>query len=45
VDLPDAEIAARLRSWSPPPPRYTHGVFAKYVTLVSSAAEGAVTRP
>jgi len=45
VDLPDAEIAARLSAWSAPPPRYAHGVFAKYTALVSSAAEGAVTRP
>ena len=28
-----------------PPPRYTHGVLAKYAALVSSASEGAVTRP
>ena len=38
-----AEIAARLREWKPPAPKYTTGVFAKYVKLVSSAAEGAVT--
>jgi len=35
---------ARLRRWSPPPPRYKTGVMAKYAKLVSSAAEGAVTR-
>jgi dihydroxy-acid dehydratase len=45
VELSDDEIAARLREWSPPPPRYTDGVFAKYAALVSSASEGAVTRP
>jgi dihydroxy-acid dehydratase len=45
VELADDEIAARLRDWTPPPPRYTEGVFAKYVALVSSASEGAVTRP
>jgi dihydroxy-acid dehydratase len=45
VDLTDAEIATRLRDWKQPKPRYTDGVFAKYAALVSSAAEGAVTRP
>jgi dihydroxy-acid dehydratase len=45
VELSDDEIAARLRDWTPPPPRYSSGVFAKYAALVSSASEGAVTRP
>jgi dihydroxy-acid dehydratase len=45
VELSEDEIAARLRDWSPPPPRYTTGVLAKYASLVSSASEGAVTRP
>ena len=40
-----AEIDARLRSWTAPEPRYTTGVFAKYAAQVSSAAEGAITRP
>jgi dihydroxy-acid dehydratase len=44
VELSDDELATRLRDWSPPPPRYTEGVFAKYAALVSSASEGAVTR-
>ena len=44
VELSDDEIDARLRDWSPPAPRYTAGVFAKYAALVSSASEGAVTR-
>jgi dihydroxy-acid dehydratase len=44
ADLSIAELAARLRDWAPPPPRYTTGVFAKYAALVSSASEGAVTR-
>jgi len=37
------EIAARLRTWRAPAPHYTTGVFAKYVKLVSSASQGAVT--
>jgi dihydroxy-acid dehydratase len=45
VELSDDEIAARLRDWNAPPARYAHGVFAKYAALVSSASEGAVTRP
>ena len=45
VELSDDEVAARLRDWSPPPPRYTSGVLAKYASLVSSASEGAITRP
>jgi dihydroxy-acid dehydratase len=45
VELSDDELAARLADWVPPEPRYTDGVFAKYAALVSSASEGAVTRP
>jgi dihydroxy-acid dehydratase len=45
VELPDDEIARRLATLEPRPPRYTSGVLAKYASLVSSAAEGAITRP
>jgi dihydroxy-acid dehydratase len=45
VELAEDELAARLAGWSAPEPRYTDGVFAKYAALVSSASEGAVTRP
>ena len=34
----------RMAGWTPPPPRYTEGVFARYAALVSSASEGAVLR-
>jgi dihydroxy-acid dehydratase len=44
TEVPAAEIAARLRAWKAPAPRYTSGVFAKYAALVSSAADGAITR-
>jgi len=37
-----AEFAARQTNFTPPPPRYTTGVLAKYVKLVGSAAIGAV---
>jgi dihydroxy-acid dehydratase len=45
VELPGTEIAVRLSRWQEPAPRYTSGVFAKYAALVSSASEGAITRP
>jgi dihydroxy-acid dehydratase len=45
VELTDEELAGRLAEWTAPPPAYTKGVFAKYVALVSSASEGAVTNP
>ncbi|MGH7409536.1 MAG: dihydroxy-acid dehydratase, partial [Candidatus Methylomirabilis sp.] len=43
VELTAAEIKRRLATWKPPAPRYKSGVMAKYVRLVSSASEGAVT--
>jgi dihydroxy-acid dehydratase len=45
VELSDEVIQARMKEWREPAPKYTTGVFAKYASLVSSAAEGAVTRP
>jgi dihydroxy-acid dehydratase len=44
VNLSAEEIEKRLADWSPPPRRYTTGVFAKYAATVASASEGAVTR-
>jgi dihydroxy-acid dehydratase len=43
VELSARELDKRLRLWKPPKPRYTSGAMAKYVRLVSSASEGAVT--
>lgn len=43
VDLTDEEIARRLSKWQAPKPTYTQGVLAKYVKLVQSASEGAIT--
>jgi len=45
VDLSDEEIQNRLEDWRDPQPRYETGVFAKYASLVTSASEGAITRP
>lgn len=45
VEISAEAIEQRLANWKEPKPRYTAGVFAKYAALVSSAAEGAITRP
>ena len=45
VELKDGEITQRLSQWVEPTPRYSSGVFAKYMTLVSSASQGAITQP
>ena len=42
VELSDAELGRRRKTWRPPPPRYTRGAFAKYAKLVSSSSRGAV---
>ncbi|MBI4476677.1 MAG: dihydroxy-acid dehydratase [Acidobacteria bacterium] len=43
VELSDADIHERMKTWAPPPPRFATGVMAKYARLVSSASRGAVT--
>jgi dihydroxy-acid dehydratase len=43
VLVSDELLDKRLAGWSPPPPRYSVGVFAKYAAAVASASEGAVT--
>ncbi len=45
VEVSDAALRQRLAQWKPPQPRYPTGVFAKYAALVSTASEGAITRP
>ncbi len=45
VEISDAALKQRLSAWKAPKPRYPSGVFGKYAALVSSAAEGAITRP
>ncbi len=42
VDLAEDELALRLAALTPPPPRYTRGVFARYASAVTSASDGAV---
>jgi dihydroxy-acid dehydratase len=43
VEVSEAELAERMKTWMAPPPRYATGVMAKYAKLVSSASVGAVT--
>jgi dihydroxy-acid dehydratase len=43
VEISDAELADRMKSWKEPPLRYTSGIFRKYSNTVTSAARGAVT--
>ncbi|HEX5828182.1 MAG TPA: dihydroxy-acid dehydratase [Candidatus Limnocylindrales bacterium] len=43
LEVDEATLAERRARWTPPAPRYTTGVLAKYAALVSSASEGAIT--
>ncbi len=45
AEISDEEMKTRLAAVNPLPPRYPSGVFAKYAALVSSASQGAITRP
>ncbi len=45
VEISDDELKQRMSTWKPQQPRYPTGVFAKYAALVSSASQGAITRP
>ncbi len=42
LDVPADELARRAEGFTPPEPRYTRGVLAKYRKLVGSASKGAV---
>lgn len=43
LEVPEEEIAKRLKNWSPPPYKVTKGTLRKFIKNVSSAAEGCVT--
>jgi dihydroxy-acid dehydratase len=43
IEISADELAGRMKSWRAPEPNYKTGVFAKYIKLVGSASEGAVT--
>jgi dihydroxy-acid dehydratase len=45
VEVSDDVLRQRMAQWKAPQPRYPTGVFAKYGALVSSASQGAITRP
>jgi dihydroxy-acid dehydratase len=45
LEVPQSTLKERLAKWKTPAPRYSTGVFAKYVALVGSASEGALTTP
>ena len=43
VNVSDEVLLARREKWTPPAPRYTKGVLAKYAKMVTTASLGAVT--
>jgi len=43
LNVSTKELAARRKKWRAPKPRYTSGLLAKYMKLVSTASRGAVT--
>ena len=43
LNVPAKELAARRKKWKQPKPRYTKGLMAKYMKLVSTASKGAIT--
>jgi len=45
LEVSSDKIERRLKNWKAPEPLYKTGVFGKYAFLVSSASEGAITRP
>ena len=43
LNVPAKELARRKKLWKAPKPRYTTGLLAKYIKLVSTASRGAIT--
>ena len=43
LNVPAKELSARRKKWKAPKPRYTRGLLAKYMKLVSTASKGAIT--
>jgi dihydroxy-acid dehydratase len=43
LNVPAKELAQRRKKWKPRKPRYTRGLMAKYMKLVSTASLGAIT--
>ena len=44
VKVPAQELERRRKTFTPPPPRYTKGGLAKYASMATSAATGAVLK-
>ncbi len=44
LHVSDEELAERQAGWTPPEPRITKGYLRRYVTMVTSASDGAVLR-
>ncbi|QHI68583.1 dihydroxy-acid dehydratase [Tichowtungia aerotolerans] len=44
VDLSDAELAERRKTWQKPVPRYTTGWLARYAAMATNASSGAVLK-
>jgi dihydroxy-acid dehydratase len=42
LEVSEAELAERKKSWQPPPPKFTTGWLARYAAMVTSANTGAV---
>jgi dihydroxy-acid dehydratase len=45
IMVSESELAQRRKEWEPRKPNYEKGVLAKYASLVTSASEGAITKP
>jgi dihydroxy-acid dehydratase len=45
IEISRKELRSRMQKWKAPKSRYPTGVFAKYAALVSSASQGAITKP
>jgi dihydroxy-acid dehydratase len=45
VEVDAATLQQRLNELVPKPPNYRSGVYAKYIALVASASQGAITNP
>ena len=43
LNVPAKELTKRRKAWKAPKPRYTRGLMAKYMRLVSTASRGAIT--
>lgn len=45
LSISAVEFEKRRAAWKKPAPNYTEGVMAKYASLVTGAADGAITKP